>query len=303
YLWFEKAVPRILKKYNIDVFFSGDMYMSLKTNVPTLLVSHDLNYLHYPKALKWSHLKFLNYYFPKYHSAADHIIAVSEYTKKDIINQYGIKKDKITVAYNATPEKFYPLDEKEKQAFRDKYTSGCPYFAYIGSLHPRKNVATLLLAFDKFKKLTNSNEKLILHGRLAFKTKKMLAIYEGMAYKSDVILQNDNQCDIVDVLGASLSLCYVSLFEGFGIPILEAFKSEVPVITSNVTSMPEVAGDAAILVDPLNPDEIAEAMKEISVNESVRQQLIEKGKERLQYFSWDKSAQIILNKLKNLVKN
>jgi len=302
YLWFEFAVPKALIRNNIDAFYSGDMWSSLKTKIPTLLVSHDLNYLHYPKGIQWSHLKFLNYFFPKYHKNASHIVAVSQYSKHDIIDKFKIAPEKISVAYNSLPNNFRPLNENEKLEFKNKFTNGKDYFVYIGSMHPRKNLKRLLKSFEIYKKDSSSDDKLILFGRLAFKNTDLMSTFKALKCKDDIVFLSNEDCEISMALAASQALCYVSLFEGFGIPILEAFKCEVPVITSNVTSMPEVSGGAAYLVDPNSENDIANAMQEIRSNKSLQKELIEKGKYRLNDFSWDKSAEIIFNRLKEIAQ-
>ena len=121
YLWFEHSLPKAMKRDGIDVCYSGDTFMSLKTNVPTLLVSHDINYHHYPEHIIWSHKKFYQHYFPRYHKKAKHIIAVSDATKQDIIQVYGLPESKVSVAYNAVPEGFKPIAEEEVKRVREKY--------------------------------------------------------------------------------------------------------------------------------------------------------------------------------------
>lgn len=296
YVWFEHSVRRFLEKNAIDVFYSGDMYLSLSAKTPTLYVSHDLNYIHYPNGLKWSHLKFLNYYFPKYHKRADHIIAVSEFTRQDILKQFDISRDKVSVAYNDVPGGFGPIDELKKKKIQMEVSESCPYFLYVGSLHPRKNLENLLLAFDLFKAEYPGKHKLIIYGRKAFKAESIFRIYKQMKYKADVLFLDNKVYSVQDVLPACEALCYPSLFEGFGIPILEAFYSEVPVVTSNISSMPEVAGGAAELVDPQSFEDIARGMKSV-LSQSRRDELIELGRKRKHAFSWEKSAQIIFDKL------
>ena len=299
YLWFEHSVRRFLDKNNIDVFYSGDMYLSLGTKVKTLYVSHDLNYIHYPKGLKFRDRKYLQYYFPKFHRRADHIIAVSEFTKMDIVKQLGIKEPKISVAYNATPDGFDIMSEEGKDKVRQLYSGGKPFFFFVGSLHPRKNLTRLLAAFDKFKMEKGSEHRLIIYGRRAFKTGEIFSVYEKMRYKEDVIFIDNDDCSVQDIMPAATALCYPSIFEGFGIPILEAFSCGVPVITSNVSSMPEVAGTAAILIDPFKIEDISDAMNK-SLNTSVTKPLIEQGLQRIHKFSWKSSAQIIYSKLLEL---
>jgi len=295
YIWFEWAVPRILNKIKPDVFYSGDMYMSLKTKVPTVMVSHDLNYEHYPETLPKSVKNYYLKYSPKFHHAAAHLISVSEATRQDIINTYGIDARKITVAHNAVPEGFAPLPDPT--ATRQLYTEGCPYFVYVGSLHPRKNIKRLLEAFDLFKSQTECNHKLVIYGRNAWKTSEIYKTYENLNHKSEVIFLKSEAVSVQQILGAAFGLSYVSVFEGFGIPILEAFASCVPVITSDSSSMPEVAGGAAILVDPFDGQSIADGMTCLLKEDELREKLIQKGKKQLEKFSWDRSAEIIYAKL------
>lgn len=300
YLWFERSLPKFFKQYNIDVFYSGDMYLSLKSQIPTLMISHDLNYLHYPGGLRWSHLKFYEYYMPKYHNAANHIVTVSEATKYDVMDKYGIAESDISVAHNAVPGSMEDIPEERKIAIRDEFTNGAPYFVYVGSLHPRKNIERLLQAYDAFRNKYECDTKLLIYGRIAWKTDKIFSIYESLKYKSDVIFFGNEKLQVKEVIGAAEAMCYVSLFEGFGIPILEAFACGVPVITSNVSSMPEVAGDAALLVDPISIEDIVDKMIQLSSSDNLKSTLVEKGYLQLKKFSWDSSADLIFKQLEKL---
>ncbi len=299
YLWFEHSVYNFLSKNEIDVFYSGDMYLSLRSKTPTVYVSHDLNYIHYPKGLKISHLQFLKYYFPKYHKRADKIISVSNFTKKDIIKQYDIPGDKITVAYNDVPEGFKRFSNKEIQETRKRISSGAAYFIYIGSLHPRKNLESLLKAFDKFKAKEGGEIKLLIYGRIAFKASSIFEVYSRMNFKNHVVFIDNEVYSVQQILPAAHALCYPSLFEGFGIPILEAYKSGVPVLTSNTSSMPEVAGQGALLVNPNSVEDIANGMMAL-MSDDLCKQLISRSEIELSRFSWDDSAQKIFNQIKKL---
>ena len=301
YWWFEHSLPRAMKRDGIDVLYSGDTFMSLKTDVPTLLVCHDINYYHYPEHVMWSHKKFYQHFFPRYHQKASHIIAVSEATKQDIVVAYNLPASKITVAYNAVPQGFTPLRKDQIQSVRDKYCDGKPYFIYLGSLHPRKNVDRLIRGFSKFREDYDVDISLIIYGRKAWKSDAIYKAWESSRYKNDIRFMDNNEGPVHEIMGGALGLCYVSLFEGFGIPILEAFSAGVPVITSNRSSMPEVAGGAALLADPEDIGSIAEQMHIMATNNQLRGELIEKGFRRLQEFSWKQSGDIIFNKLKMIV--
>lgn len=299
YSWFEMSIPKALKKHNIDVFFSPDTYLSIRSDVPTLLTCHDLAYLHYPDHIPFAVRKYYQYYFPKFHQRANHIMAVSNHTKDDIVNQYKISADKITVSYNAAGDNFSPIDSVHKVDVRLHYTDGKPYFIYVGSIHPRKNIVRLVNAFDKFCE-TNDSHQLVILGRWAWGNDVIAATIANSDNLQRIKLIDDMQDDISEVLAAADALVYVSLFEGFGLPLIEAMSCHVPVITSNQGALKEVAGDAALLVDPENIDAIADALNSIAKDDQLALDLIEKGKERIKIFSWDNTAAQTYEQLKKL---
>ena len=289
--FFEFAVTRYLRKIKADLYLSPDGYLSLRSKVKQIAVFHDLNFEHFPQDFPKIHLWHYKKFFPKYAKKADKIITVSEFSKKDICECYGINPDKIEVAYNGANEIFSPVSEDVKKEIQNKYTEGNPYFMFVGSLHPRKNLARLFTSFDLFKKRNNNDIKLVIVGSKRWWTEPIKNAYEAMTHKDDVIFTGRLSAEDLHLVTASaLASVYVSYFEGFGIPIVEGFKCDTTVITSNVTSMPEVANDAALLVDPFNEESIADAMEKI-LDEEVRHDLIEKGRIRRQDFSWDKAAE------------
>jgi glycosyltransferase involved in cell wall biosynthesis len=165
-------------------------------------------------------------------------------------------------------------------------------------LHPRKNLGNLFKAYDLFRSKSSQPVKLVITGARKWWTKEIETVYSNLAFKNDVIFTG--RLDLLqakDVMGAALALTYVSYFEGFGIPIVEAFKCGTPVITSNVTSMPEVAGNAALTVDPFSPEDIASAMGNILYDKELRDKLIERGHERAKLFTWDVSARLLWNSI------
>ncbi|MCD4698784.1 MAG: glycosyltransferase family 4 protein [Bacteroidales bacterium] len=292
YLWFEYAIPRILNKVKPDLFFSPDGYLSLSTNVKSLNVFHDLNFEHYPGDLPYFERKYYRHFFPKYAHKATRIATVSEYSKSDIVKQYGVPPDKIDVVYNGANEIFRPVGEEKKIQIRNKYSLGKPYFVFVGALNPRKNLVNLFKAFDQFKEKDQSGTMLVIVGEKMYWTPEIKSAYESLKHKNDVVFSGRlGLSELHKVLGSALALTYVSYFEGFGIPIVEAFNAGVPVITSKLTSMPEVAGDAALLIDPFSVDSISGAMLKISKDENLRIKLIEKGREQKKEFTWQKSSE------------
>ncbi len=291
YLWFEFSIPRILKKIQADLFLSPDGYISLKTKVPTLSVIHDINFEHYPEHLPFLVRKYYWYFFPKFACKSDRIATVSEFSKQDISGKYKIDPNKIDVTYNGANNDFSPIDDISQQKIREQYSEGKQYFLFVGTLHPRKNIENLFKAFESFKNKTKSNIKLLIVGEKLWWNKNMQNTYNSLTNKKDIIFTGRmNSGNLRKIYASAFALTYVSIFEGFGIPILEAMYCNTPVITSETTSMPEVGGDAVIYANPLSVDSICMAMEKIYHNKTLREQLIEKGKERKKLFSWDKTA-------------
>lgn len=298
YIWyFELSVAHALKRIKPDLFYSPDGYLCLHTDVPSVAHFHDLSFEHFPKDMPALDLWHYKKYFPQYARKAKRIITVSEFSKKDICDCYQIDSDKIDVVYNGANEIFEPLDEHTIAEIRQRYTCGKPYFLFVGSLHPRKNLARLFPAYDLFRQRTANDTKLVIVGEKRWWTGEIKQAYESMTFKEDVFfLGHLNAQELHRVTAAAHASVYVSYFEGFGIPIVEAFRCKVPVITSNVSSMPEVAGDAALLVDPFDVNSIAAAMVEIQ-DENVRRQLIENAWLRKKNFSWNTTAEQVWQSL------
>lgn len=294
YLWFEWAIPHYLRKNPVDVFLSMDTFMSLSAKVPSVLVTHDIAYKHFPSHMSWVDLMYYKIYFPKYHRAARELVAVSQFTADDVAKAYKLDTKKITVAHNAVPDGFRPLSPYQIKAVRDQYSNGRPYFVYLGSLHPRKNIVRLIEAYNLFRdKRPEQDHALVLIGRMAWKTQEIKRAIENSPYKKDIIHLSNIGDEAKEIVAAATAMVYVSLFEGFGIPILEAMSAEVPVITSEVSSMPEVAGHAAILVDPHDPHSISSAMTYLVDHPESRKHMIESGNRQLASFSWEESANTI----------
>ncbi len=298
YIWFEWVVPRIIKKHNIDLFVSTDGYLSLSAKVKSLLVIHDINFMHRPQDMPFLIEKYYNFFTPRFANKATRIATVSEYSKQDIIQSYKVLPDKVDVVYNGANLNYCPVTESLKSEIMEKYTQGHPYFIFIGALHPRKNVVRLLKAFDKFKQETASSVKLIIVGEQMFKAKEIKDCFNKMEYNREVIFAGRLEPENLHrLLASALALTFVPYFEGFGIPVLEAFYCDTPVITSNKTSLPEIAGDAALLVDPYSVESIKNAMVSIASDEKLRNKLIEKARVRRQDFSWDKTSDRLWNSI------
>lgn len=299
YLWFEWSIAKKLKQIKPDLFLSPDGYASLRSKTPQLAVIHDINFEHFPEYFDWAHKWHYRHYFPKYAHKAKRIATVSEFSKQDIVNLYQVNPEKIDVVYNGINPAYVPIAEEIQEATRLKYTNGKPYFVFIGGLYPRKNLIRLVEAFGIFKSQTQSEVKLIIVGKGNKFTQPFYDFLEQSEWKNEVFLAGriDPDEEVRNILGSALALTYVSTFEGFGIPIIEAMQCHTPVVTSNTSCLPEIGGNAAIYVDPFSPESIAKGMQEIYQNDSLKTELITNGSEQIQQFSWDKTAQLLWNSI------
>ncbi len=303
-LWFDGSLPFFLKKYEVDVFFSPDSYVSLGTDVPQLVTIHDLAFEHFPEGIGWLKRKYYQYYMPRFANKASHIFAVSEYTKSDLCQSYGVDKTKVSVSYNgADVDKFKPVGDVITSELKNKYSSGCDYFLYVGAQHPRKNIVNLLLAFQEFKRKSSCLTKLILVGREAWGNQEMEWVYESHEFREDIIFTGRvSDKELVGLYSGAIALTYIPFFEGFGIPIIEAHASGTCVITSNVSSMPEVLGDGGLVVDPNNVQQIADVMMSIHSDVPLRKSYEVAGFKNVKRFSWDISAELIMTQLRKYMR-
>lgn len=303
-IFFEISVTRALRRNKIDLFLSPDGWMSLCTDVPTLTVIHDLNFEHSNEFLRPSHQRYMKSFFPRFARKATRIATVSEFSKRDIVETYGIDSKKIDVVYDGAHNFYRPCDEEQKQQTRFRYCDGKPFFIFVGTISRRKNLTNILLAFDRYRDTHPLSEaQLLVVGSRYWWQDELADAYDNMRYKQSVhFVGHVDSDELARMMSAAIALVYTSLFEGFGIPIIEAFCAETAVITSNVTSMPEVAGDAALLVDPLSVEAIAKAMSDIADDDKLRLDLIEKGRRRKNVFNWDRTADLLWQSLMKTIK-
>ncbi|QDA58794.1 glycosyltransferase family 4 protein [Hymenobacter jejuensis] len=289
--WFEGAVAGWLAIHRPAVFLSPDGHTTLLTKVPRVTVIHDLALEHFPDDVGIVQRQYYHFFTPRFVRASARIVAVSEATKQDVVATYGIDPQRISVVYNAVDEQFRPSSKTQQTETRIRFSGGAPYFLFVGALQPRKNLVNLLRAFDQFKTRTGAATKLLIVGRKAWNAGPIFDQYQQMQHRADVLLTGRvTDAELVQLYGAALATVYVPYLEGFGIPIIEAQACGCPVITSNLSSLPEVAGDAALLVDPFSVESIAEALANVQSDSTLRAQLIERGKLNIRRFSWDKSA-------------
>jgi glycosyltransferase involved in cell wall biosynthesis len=294
-------LPFFLRRLKPDLLVSADGMSSLYTSTTQLPMIHDIHFFHYPLTAKLRNRWYYNRYFPKYAKLAERIVTLSEFSKMDIAKSYKVPASKIDIIYCGVNE-YILHDHGKPQPFRFEYLlTGKPYFFFIGSLNPRKNVDRLIKAFDIFRS-RGHDARLVIGGAKGWLTSAVDKAFAESNYKDDIVFTGRLADDEVKpLLQGALALCFVPYFEGFGIPPLEAMMCGTPVLSSNATSLPEVTGDAALYVDPFNVEEIANGLVKMFTDEAYRNNLIAKGNERWKLFSWERTAALLWESIEKTV--
>lgn len=276
-------LPRLLKNERVDIFHRPSGYtMPDCKDVFKILTVHDLRTLTMGDR-RWAQ-NIKNY--EKALSSVDLVVVVSECTKRDLIEYFHVNEKKIRVTYLGADKRYRRIKQDKIEEVKAKYGLRSPFFLSVGSV-PRKNIEGIIRGFGKSRH--NNEYSLVLNCRFDVDKYKQLGNELGLDGKI-IFISNVGDKDLVALYNACHCFAFPSLYEGFGLPILEAMRCGAPVITSNVSSCPEVAGDAALLVNPRNADEIGNAMDQMCRDEKLRQSLIEKGFKRATMFSWEKFA-------------
>jgi len=302
-IWFNYSVKRALKKHQADLFFSPDGFLSLTTDIPQVGVIHDINFEHHPEDIPASARRYLRKYFPRFAQKAAHLVTVSEYSKQDICETYGIDPDKVTASWNGASTQFNPIPIDQKQTIRDKYSNGKKYLLFVGAIHPRKNVKRLITAYHNL--LTSDpafDYELVIVGETLWKRSGFNLEMDENTRSHIHFTGHLSLEDLAQVMASATVFTFVPYFEGFGIPLVEAMRCGTPILSGNLTSLPEVAGDAALYCDPLDVDDIELKLKEICSNEELRVELSKKGLKRSNLFSWDNTAHEVWNVLSDQLK-
>lgn len=295
--WSQLALPLQLRlQKNIDVFFTPAHYAPRNITIPSVVTIHDLSYFYYPGDFLKRDLYKLKNWTEYSISNASHLIAVSESTKKDIIKFYGIPRVKISVIHNGFEKN---ISNNIQSLSHDLDTH--PFILNVGTLQPRKNIATVIRAFAKFRKHYRSH-KLVIAGKTGWLHEDLFKLTSSLDLTDYVIFAGYVPDDELTSYYKK-AFCYVtaSLYEGFGIPVLEAMSYDCPVISSNTASLPEVGGDAALYFNPNDEDELVKSMVKLARDKKLRSLLIERGKVQIKKFSWEKCGRETLQVLKNTV--
>ncbi len=289
--------PFFLFREHPDVVYVPNFVFIPITFAPVIAVIHDMIEFKLPEKFSKIRMFYRHIIVPLIAKKAKHILTVSENSAKDIVNICNISREKITVVYNAVSDEFKPV-VNGKSPLPDN-----PYMLYVGTVdYPGKNVHNAIRAFEKYKACSCSPLKFVIAGMPGKGFEAVERMMRESDYSDDIVYFGYVDMDMLNKLYTFARIfIFISYYEGFGLPILEAMKFGVPVITSNCSCLPEIAGDSAIICSPDNIDEIALAIKKLDRDEQFRETLIKKGRDNLNRFSWDATARKTLEIIKKVV--
>jgi glycosyltransferase involved in cell wall biosynthesis len=282
---FDRLVP------GAALFHATEHLLLPLRRAPTVLTVHDLIFRRYPAHHRRLNRWYLNATMPLFCRRAGHIIAVSEQSKRDVIEAYGISPDKITVIYEAADPRFCPQPAEAVAAVRAHYGLPDRYLLFVGTIEPRKNLGRILAAFERLH-ADGLTDALVIVGKRGWLYDDFFARLEGSPAKQAVIFPGFiPDAELPSVYAGAQALAFPSEFEGFGLPVLEAMACGAPVVCANTSSLPEVAGDAAVLVDPLDADALADALRRVLSDPALAADLCARGPAQAARFSWDRAAE------------
>ncbi len=286
----------------VDMFFMPNInFASFSPETKVLLTVHDLSFERYAETFSWKRRAWHFFINPKgLCQRANRIIAISQSTAADIVELFGVRKEKIRVISNGLSEKFTVLDRNDGNLVRvkEKYSLPYKFILYLGTIEPRKNIVAIIRAYNKLQKKASKQGdeelqkyKLVIAGSEGWLGEEIFSEAKASKYKKNIIFTKFiKEGDKEYVLNLAALFVYPSLFEGFGFPPLEAMACGVPTITSNNSSLPEVVGAGAMMIDADKPDEIFQAMQEILKKSDLRNDLVTKGLAQAKKFTWSKAA-------------
>jgi len=289
-----------------NLIFSPHFNLLPNSRLPRVVTFHDLSFLRFPKF--FSPKQQLWHWLQRYQQQAQnaaHIVAVSEFTKSDLVEFLGVPPEKISVVYSGLAPEFtnFTTNKNELDLLKTTYQLHRPYFLYLGALEKRKNIITLIHAFTLLKSTDKNfaDYQLVLAGRPGYGSKEIFAAARASTSSADIrFLHNVSDQQRAPLYAAARAFVYPSFFEGFGFPPLEAQACGTPVIAADRTSLPEILGDSALLVDPWRTSDLAEALQTIESNSHVRDTIITAGTKNAQNFRWEKTATQMRTIFKNV---
>lgn len=291
-LWAYFYLPYLIKKNKLDLYHEPFLIGPAFKKCPTVITVFDMAYLHVPYGYTYAARLYFKSLFSRSIKQSDLAVAISENTKNDVINNFSISPDKVQVVYAGVDEIFRPInDKKGLEKVRKVYGIKKDFILAVSLISPRKNLVRLIKAFKLLRDKKNIDCQLVIVGRKGwlygdiFREVRLSGLEEEVVFCGYVPRK-----DLLYLYNAAAIFVYPSLYEGFGLPILEAMACGCPVVASNTSSMPEVCGEAALLVNPHNTEELTGALAKAREDRSLCQSLVEKGLSQAKKFSWEKAA-------------
>ena len=304
-LWYLRY-PKLDKLIGgVDVFFMPNLnFAAFSKKVKVFVTAHDLSFEFFPKLFSWK--QRLWHFAVNFHSLlrrADQVIAVSKSTQDDLISFYGLPTKKVHVIHSGVDERFVPINRNDLAllAIQEKYKLPYKFFLSLGTIEPRKNLESILKAFEVFRQTAIGDAakyELVLAGRPGWKYERFFEAIENSPVKDAIhMIGFVDDRDKPALYNLASVFIYPSLYEGFGFPPLEAIACGTPVIASHSASLPEVVGDAGVLIDPYRPDEILQALREITKDKKFQEKLAARALAQRRYFTWYQAGQAFLDLL------
>jgi len=293
----------IEKKEKLDIFFSPTHYLPIYSPFLSAISIMDLSYIHFPQLFKKRDLYQLKFWTKLSVRKAKIIFTISNASKSDIIKIYGVPKKKVAVTYPGIKEENIKHEALSMKDVKDKYGIEGEYILFVGTLQPRKNIKKLIEAFSKLSTFNSqlSTLNLVVVGKKGWMYEEILGAPKKFGIEDKVKFLDFVTDEELQALYKN-ALCFIlpSLYEGFGLPVLEAMQNGCPVITSNISSLPEAGGDAALYVDPQDVNDIADKIQKVISNQKLRDDMMEKGYKQVKKFSWEKTARETLKALEEV---
>jgi glycosyltransferase involved in cell wall biosynthesis len=304
-LWWDYVqLPLAVRREGVDLFWTPSYVVPFPIRCKSVATVLDLAYFTFPESYQSLDVLYMRTAIPGSFRRASALLAISEHTKRDIIRLFPFTEGKVAVTYLAASSKYRRIvEERVLNKVRDKYSVHGPFIFYAGSISPRKACPLLLQAFAILKEKKQIPHRLVFTGGWRWGSAKEFSLIKTLDLKEDVMILGDVPAQDMPSLYNSADLfVYPSLYEGFGLPVLEAMACGCPVVCSKLTSLPEVAGDAALMVDPRDIPSLANAMYRALTDPQTRTSLIEKGLARAALFTWQETARKTLEVFERIAR-
>ncbi|MCX7918626.1 MAG: glycosyltransferase family 4 protein [bacterium] len=303
-IWLQLQVPKLLKRLGIDIFHSPFGVIPFRCPCASVITVHDLTFHFYPKLTDIKNRLLLPRLIPKSLNRATAIIVDSKAIKNELVELYKIRENQIEVIHLA-PSSFSRLIPKEtaRKYLAERYGIQSRFILFVGTLEPRKNIEVLLKTYHQLPTELREKYQLVLVGKKGWQYQSIFKLIDELNLQNQIIFMNYvSEEDLPFFYNAAAVFVYPSLYEGFGLPLVDALACGTPIITSKISSMPEVVSYAGILIDPKNESELIKALSRLLTDQELANHLSEKALSRAHHFSWQDTARKTFEVYRNAVR-